>query len=378
MDRESLIELISTEDIIEILRDLGSDTYRVDSKNNIYFSTVCHGGDSKKLYYFTESKFFMCFTCCGSMSLFNLIMSVKNVDYEDAYNYVCDFKGISRYKKQRIGLKRAEVQNRDLDFLKLHLYKKEKRIVELPFYNDYILKMFDDYIPMSWFNEGIKDEIATFFGIRYYMNQNKAIIPHLDISGNLVGIRGRAFFKHEVDNGKKYMPVSIQGLTYKYPIHFNLYGIYQNRENIKTFKKAIIFESEKSVLLYGSYYGQENNIALALCGMSLSLYQRDLLLSLGVEEIVIAYDKQYQMELIDDENIDKNSKAWKEYENYIKRIIKISEMLMTYCNVSIMVTWDDRLGYKDAPIDCGKEVFEELYRERHSIDDIEELKEMIE
>jgi len=130
-------------------------------------------------------------------------------------------------------------------------------------------------------------------------------------------------------------------------------------------------------MLYGSYYGQENNISLALCGMSFSLYQRDLLLSLGIEEIIIALDKQYQIELINDENIDKNLKAWKEYENYIKRLIKISEMFMSYCNVSIIVCWDGRIGYKDAPIDHKKEIFEQLYRERYFIEDIEELKEMI-
>ena len=134
---------------------------------------------------------------------------------------------------------------------------------------------------------------------------------------------------------------------------------------------------EKATMLYGSYFGQENNIALSLCGMAFSLHQRDLLLSLGVEEVAICFDKQYQIELIDDENIDRNSKAWKEYENYIKGLIKISEMLMPYCNVSIIVCWDSRIGYKDSPIDFGKETFEELYRERHYIDDLEELREMI-
>jgi len=377
VDRNELINLITTEDIINILKDLGSDNYKLDDKGNIYFNTVCHGGNSNKLYYFTDSKFFQCFTCCGSLSLFDVIMSAKRIDFIESYNYICNFKGISRFKKLKKGLQKREVQNKDLDFLKLHLYKKENRIIQLPTYDKYILNMFDDYIPLSWHNEGIKDEIADIFQIKFYINQNKAIIPHYDINGNLVGIRGRTFYKHEVENGKKYIPVTIQNLTYKYPMSFNLYGIFQNQDNIKQFKKAIIFESEKAVMLYSSYYGQENNISIALCGMSLSLYQRDLLLSLGIEEIIIAFDKQYQIEFIDDENIDKNTKTWKEYENYIKRLIKISEMLMPYCNVSIVVCWDFRIGYKDSPIDCSKEIFEELYRERYYIDDLEELREMI-
>ena len=377
MDRDELINLITTEDIIEILKDLGSNNYKLDDKGNIYFNTVCHNGDSNKLYYFSDTKFFQCFTCCGSLSLFDVVMSAKGIDFIESYNYICNFKGISRFKKLKIGLQKREVQNKDLDFLKFHLYKKENQIIQLPTYDKYILNIFDDYVPLSWYKEGINDEIALFFQIKFYISQNKTIIPHYDINGNLIGIRGRAFFKHETENGKKYMPVTIQNLTYRHPIQYNLYGIFQNQENIRKIKKAILFESEKSVMLYGSYFGQENNISLALCGMSFSLYQRDLLLSLGVEEVTICFDKQYQIELIDDKNIDKNSKVWREYENYIKRLIKISEILMLYCNISVVTCWDKKLNYKDAPIDHGKEIFEQLYRERYYIDNIEELKEMI-
>jgi hypothetical protein len=304
-------------------------------------------------------------------------MSVKNIDYSQAYEYLCSFKKISSYKTLRRGIQRKETDNHDLDFLKLYTYKKNEYSITLPKYNDYILNIFDDYLPLSWYKEGIKEDIATYFKIKYYINQNKAIIPHYDISGNLVGIRGRNFSQIEIDSGRKYMPVSIQGLTYRYPMNFNLYGIYQNKNNIKQFKKAIIFEGEKSVMLYGSYYGQENNISLATCGMTLSSYQKELLLSLNIEELIICYDKQYILEVIENDNVDKSSKPWKEYENYIKRLIKISDMFMDYCNVSVVTCWDNRLEYKDAPIDRGKEVFEELYKNRYYVNDLQKLKEMI-
>ena len=379
MDRDELMELVTTEDVINILNDLGSGNPKKDKNNDnvLQFLTVCHGGDSHKLYYYIDSKFFVCYTSCGSMSLFDLIMSTNNVDFPEAFKYLCKFKNITNFSKKKKGLQKKEVENNDLKFLKLHLCKKEKQLVKLPSYNKYILNMFDDYIPMTWHSEGITDEITNIFQIKFYINQFKCIIPHFDTHGNLVGIRGRSFLQYQVNSGKKYMPITIQGLNYRYPIAFNLYGIYQNQENIRKIKKAILLESEKSTMLYGSYFGQENNISLSLCGMSFSLYQRDLLLSLGVEEVIICLDKQYQIELIDDENIDRNSKAWKEYENYIKGLIKISEMLIPYCNVSIIVCWDERIGYKDSPIDFGKETFEELYRERHYIDDLEELREMI-
>jgi hypothetical protein len=377
MDREELLELVTTEDVIEIMKDLGSDTYKIDNQQNLYFLNVCHYSDNHKhkLHYFPNSKMFMCYTCCGSMSLYDVIISCKGVDFREAYKYLCEYKNISTHKKMRIGIQKRAEENQDLNFLKFHLYKKDKPTIQLPTYNSYILNIFDDYIPMSWYKEGIDEKVAEHFNIRYYINQNKGIIPHYDINGNLVGIRSRNFFQHEVDSGKKYMPITIQGLTYRYPMNFNLYGLYQNKENIRKFKRAIIFESEKAVLLYASYFGQENNIALASSGMTISLYQRDLLLSLGVEEIIIAYDKQYQLDLIHSE--DKTTKAWKEYEGYIKRLIKISNMFIDYCNISIITCWDDRLDYKSAPIDHGKETFQELYKERYYVNDIEELREMI-
>jgi DNA primase len=328
LEREQLIELITTEDIIEILKDLGSENYKRDNKGNLYFLTVCHGGDSYKLYYLADSKFFICLTCCGSMSVFDVIMSAKNIIYDEAFEYVCKFKNINLSKKLKVGIQKKEIVNHDLDFLNLYTYKNTKQHIQLPQYDTYILNLFDDYLPYSWYKEGINDEISTYFKIKYYINQNKAIIPHYDIEGNLVGIRARSFSQVDIDSGRKYMPIIIQGLTYRYPMNFNLYGIYQNKENIKKYKKAIIFESEKSVMLYGSYYGQENNISVATCGMTFSIYQKDLLMSLGIEEIIICYDKQYQLEIIENENVDKSSKPWKEYDGFVKRLIKISEMFM--------------------------------------------------
>lgn len=373
MDREELLELVDSNDIIKIMKDLGSDDYKID-KDGYIFQSVCHGSNSYKLYYYSDSKLFKCYSCCGVLSLYDVIMSVKGLDFRDSYKYLCDFKNISTSRQRKTGLHKKIEINSDLDFLKIHLHKKIKTVINLPAYNKSVLKIFDDYMPLGWNKEGIKDDIAYYFGVRMYFSQNKAIIPHYDINGNLVGIRARSFNRKDIECGKKYMPISIQGLTYRYPIQFNIYGLYQNKNNIKLFKKAIIFESEKSVMLYGSMYGQENNIALALGGMSFSLYQRDLLISLGIEEIVLAYDKQYQIELMEDKN---NIKEYKEYESYIKRLIKVSDMFMNYCKVSIMCCWDTSLEYKDAPIDQGQGVFEQMYKERYLISEVEELKEMI-
>lgn len=371
---EELLEQVSEEDVVDILLDLGSDEPKRDGQGNYIFNTVCHHGSGKrKLYYYKNSGMFMCYTSCGSMSLYDLIMSATNCEFIDALRYVAEFKGINLYRRSK-GL-RFSARNEDLDFLNIHTYKpKGTKEIILPSYDEKVLNMFDHYYPEEWYNEGIKEEVARAYGIRFYFAQMKAIIPHYDFKNRLVGIRGRSFLKEDLDAGRKYMPVTIQGLTYKHPTAYNLYGFNRNHENIKRFKSVILFEAEKSVMLYESYYGAENNVSVATLGMNVSNYQRDLLLSCGINEVTIAFDKQYTNEIV--EKADKRSKEYREYVRYIKNLIKITKMFEAYCNVYVILSWGDELSYRDAPIDRGKETFEQLYRNRY-LTNSEELEELI-
>ena len=120
------------------------------------------------------------------------------------------------------------------------------------------------------------------------------------------------------------MVVKLNGQMYNHPLSFNLYNLNNSKDNIKALKKVIIFEGEKSSLLYASYFGEENDISVAVCGSSLITYQVKLLLSLGVEEIIIAFDKQFQ-EIGDDE--------WK---RWTKKLTDIHTKYGAYAQISYM------------------------------------------
>lgn len=372
---EDLLAIISVDDIVKILIDMGSARPKKDPAGNLYFTTICHGGDTHKLHFFTESKFFMCYTNCGSMSLFDVLMNVNGWSFWETLVFLAKYKGVKVHQR-KVGLNK-KIYNIDdeLDFLNKHLYIPSKNKIQLPVYDNRILSIFDNYCPNTWIQEDIKEDILQYFNIKFYFNQLKAVIPHYDINGNLIGIKSRNFLQHEIELGRKYMPITVQGLTYKYPVGFNLYGLYQNQKAIRKSKAAIIFESEKSVFKYGSYYGQENNVSVAVQGMNVSLYQRDLLLDQEIEDIVIAFDKQYMIEYIDEEH--KDTPEYKEYTMYLKKLLKVVGLFVNYCNVYLMLCWDERLEYKDSPIDKGKETFEELYQERYLIENLSEIKEMI-
>ena len=112
---------------------------------------------------------------------------------------------------------------------------------------------------------------------------------------------------------------------------------------------------EKSCLLFASYFGINNDISVAVCGSSLSNYQVQLLLDLGVEEIIIAFDKQFK-ELRD-----------KEHKGWVKKLKAINNKYSKSVKISFLFDLENLLGYKDSPIDCGKEKFLILFNKRFSL-----------
>ena len=144
---------------------------------------------------------------------------------------------------------------------------------------------------------------------------------------------------------------------YNHPLSFNLYNINWSKNNIKAIQKAIIVEGEKSCLLYSSYFGIENDITVATCGSNLINYQLLLLLSLGVQEIIIAFDRQYQ------DIGDNEAKRW------IEKLKLINQKYHAYVQISYI--WDNPkdhlLKYKDSPLDNGKDIFIYLFNNRIKI-----------
>lgn len=142
---------------------------------------------------------------------------------------------------------------------------------------------------------------------------------------------------------------------YNHPLGFSLYNLNNSKNNIKILKKAIVFEGEKSPLLYESYFGRENDISVACCGSNLSSYQLKLLLDLGIEEVVIAFDKQFK------------TKGDLEFKRWTKKLADIDKKYREYVKISFMFDKNDILRYKSSPIDEGKDKFIKLYEERFSL-----------
>ena len=181
--------------------------------------------------------------------------------------------------------------------------------------------------------------------IKYNPVNGTIIIPHYDDKNRLVGIRQRTLVQEDEIYGK-YRPTSFQGQLCNHPLAFNLYGLNVAKDNISDLRTAIVVESEKSVLQYISYFGIKSDICVAVCGSSLSKYQFHILLELGIQELVIGFDKDFQ---------DFKSEEYNKVED---KLLKLYNKYSQYVNISFLFdSKNNVLGYKDSPLDCGKDAF---------------------
>ena len=110
--------------------------------------------------------------------------------------------------------------------------QKEKKFKNPGAISENILEMFCYRPHELWIKDNISPESMKKFEISYWGKENKIIIPHRDICGNLIGIRGRNLNEEELAAGRKYMPITVEGKTLKHNLGDTLYGLYQNKDAI--------------------------------------------------------------------------------------------------------------------------------------------------
>ena len=362
MSGKQLKEKLTENDIVTILKLLGAKTFTSSTSHTqggeaIITQTVCHHGNSSKLYYYIDSKMFHCYTDCGdSFDVIELVRRSKRYERPSkAIDWITTQLGIDRYS---YGFSNEAPSNdliNDWDFINNYIDRKHrtKSQIILPKIDEKELNIYQDLYCYDWVQEGISIESMQRYEIKYSTLNQKIIIPHRDIEGNLIGIRARAMIEEEVERYGKYAPMmNLKGEMYAHPLSQNLYGLHKNKEAIKRLKKVMLVESEKGVLQTDTMFG-DNNFTLALCGNTLSERQKDILLELGVEEVIIGLDRQYKK--VDD--ID--------YVKWAKHIRqRIINKLAPYVRVYILWDTEDVLGYKDSPTDKGKEKLLYLMRNK--------------
>ena len=355
LDKNEIKEHLTPEQIFKILEDLGGDPEMKD--DCIISRTICHNAPhegSRKLYYFFNTRLFICFTCCGTFDIFDLIIKIKRQAGEEwtlynsmtyVVNYFSGFVDSLQFNKQETEdwkiLERWENANAI----------KNYSTIELEEVNGKFVKNLSQPRILDWEQEGINYDVLKRNNIHYDGSIDGIIIPHYDENNRMIGIRERALSERDLEYGK-YRPLKFNGKMYNHPLGYNLYNLNNSKKQIQLMKTAIIFEAEKGCMQYASLFGAENDISVAVCGSAISTYQIHLLQKYNVAEVIIAFDRQYQK--IGD----------KEWESWVKKLSTFNTKYGSYIQISYLFDTGDLLGYKDSPIDRGKDIFLQLYKER--------------
>lgn len=365
LNKDEIKEQLTTDMVEDLVRDFGGDPQ--ETNFGFIAGTICHnhpGEGSHKLYYYENTKLFRCYTGCdATFDIFELVCKVHNLGNPGSewslYNGV-------RFVANKFGISGEYIDAEDEfgglpdmgifdKYSRIKLLPEDQKRVQLKLYDYHILDRLCYPKIGDWIDEGMTQEVLHDALIGFCPSTDQITIPHFDEDNRFIGLRGRALGKEEAALYGKYRPMQLNGQMYNHPLGLNLYNLNNSKENIKKFHKAIVFEGEKSCLLYRSYFGAENDLSVACCGSAVSYWQMNKLIEYGAKEIVIAFDRQFQ----------KLGDA--EYEHWTKNLRAINLKYSNYVKISFLVDTKNKLGYKDSPIDKGPDIFKELFKDRVSI-----------
>ena len=346
IDITSLKSQLTDDRIIELMDAMGAPLMKADS-NNLIFPSICHHGADAinhrpKLWFNQERQVFHCWVCGLHTDAIGLVQHVKHLDFNQAVLYICSVLHL------QVGQIKQNEQIDNWVELRRFLPNAEPEPDKLLTYDKSILSLFDHLYPQEWLDYGISADILDKFGIGWYARQACISIPVV-FNGQLVGVRGRYTREQDIAKGK-YRPIcTLDGQVLKLATSQVMYGYDQNKAAIEKSRQVVLFESEKSVLKAPSF-GIDN--ALAVFGSNISKQHIQLLLELGVNDVVLAFDSDYK-QVGDDE-----------FKFFVVKMKKLAAKLKPYFSVSIVYNNQGYDMYKCNMMDIPYEQAMKLYESK--------------
>ena len=349
MDATSLKEYIFNNNKVEFVLDkIGCKSIKYHSSKNFYSSTNYNGDNSGAVNVYNNKHLLI-----HNWTRENEFDDVSDIISLTQYNKKCSFVGAIKYLHKILGLKFTFTQ-----------YEKEEKEDPLAVFKNaistykYMVNVADiqaikeeainDYVPLlyiDWLREGIMPWAAKKFELAYSYKYHRVVVPiRYWEDGKLVGFNQRTTVENYEELGIcKYF------LTPSYKKNLNLYGLWENREEIEDKKTVVICESEKSVL---KRYSRNDGTCVALQGKKLSDEQRRIIIGLNVNEVIIVLDNDVPIE----------------------EVRHICEQFYHIRNVSYVKDRWNLLGDKDAPADAENKVYNFLIKHRVKYDESEHQK----
>ena len=269
--------------------------------------------------------------------IISLVSYTKGLNYIDTIKYLHSILRLSNIDISQLEYDAAEI----IDNTKYE-EQEEKRKAEyqkalakdIKLYNNSGIKS----ITVDWLKEGIVYKGIEKFDIRISNDNSQILIPIKNTDGEIVGINKRTTRTAEEI---KLLGIPKYQLTSRFNKSDYIYGLYENENSIKEKGYAVIFEGCKSVLQRAT---MQDNTGLSILGHCISDRQAEILASLNLNKVVIAFDKDISKDEI-------------EYNCY--------KLIDFGCRkVSYIYDTDNLLNSKDSPTDAGNKIYMELFNKR--------------
>lgn len=332
-DDDTLLAINANADLLAYARNLFE---LKKSGGNYYAHCPLHVDNTASLCFSPDRNAYYCFSCGKAGGMIGFLMDFEGLPFEKAVNKAASLANIDLSHM---------CQSRTMMFLKrwksiltMQKHKSESQHEILP---PAALSKFDRGRVDEWLNEGISQKVLDLFDVRIDNIGNRIVYPVYDSQGNLINIKGRTRYP----NYKKlHLPKYMN--YYKVGVMDYLQGLTQTLPFIKEQNEVIVFESIKSVMkAFG--WGYKNCVSAEK--HTITPEQIDILIRLRVN-VVFAFDSDVTY---DEPKLQQNIDT-------LKRIT----------NVYIITDPDELLGgfdAKNAPVDCGKEVWETLYHSKRKV-----------
>ena len=352
MDTVSLKEYIFENKKIEyILSEIGCHSIKYHPHKEFY-SCANYNGDNTTAINVSNNKYLNVVNWTrqdyfkGCSDIFDLVQYNKNCTFVEAVKYVHEILGFEySYTKSN------SVKENKQKFDPLAVFKKAlsprgyTNVADINVIDESILNEYVPILHIDWFKEGITERTREKFGLVYSYRRKRIVVPiRYWLTGELVGFNARTTIPNYKELGiKKYW------LAEGYNKRSNLYGYYENKDDIEKHGYCVIYESEKSVLKRDS---RNDPTGLALSGKTISDEQVRIILSLNINEVVLAFDN--------DVCIDEIRFACEKFYRFRK--------------VSYIKDKWNLLGDKDSPSDASNKVYDFLFKCRIEYDESEHQK----
>lgn len=327
-----------------ILEKLGCHNIK-PSSNGEYYCAAFPDGDNpqgvniRNNEYLDFRSFSRNITNEDGKDIIDLVQYITGKSFIDSVKYLYDAVGLT-YSFQQKEKPKNKIDPLEI-FKKIRRKRRSIDVRDIKVLDEDVLNDYKPILHINWYREGIMPWTAKKFGIAFSYKHKRVVIPMRHwMTGELLGVNMRTTISNYNELG-----ISKFYITPSYKKGMNLFGLYENYEDIQKAGYVVVYESEKSVLKRDSL---NDSTGVALSGKSITDEQVRILIGLNVD-IIISLDNDVPIE---------------EVRHICERFYNIRNVYFTYDK------WD-LLGEKDSIADKTNTIFDFFLKYKVKYDDTE-------